>query len=143
MAELADASDLGSDGQPCRFESCYPHQTQKGRRKPTLLSLLQDNILEPALSLQSRLEQVCVGRTDKSALIPPQTAGYKSCYPYQVWRGGICRPSKLGLPVMPDHILTERTFHMERNKNTSHRSWECIQISRADTQRKIYRSFLR
>lgn len=26
MAELADASDLGSDGQPCRFKSCYPYQ---------------------------------------------------------------------------------------------------------------------
>ena len=26
MAELADALDLGSSGQPCRFNSCYPHQ---------------------------------------------------------------------------------------------------------------------
>ncbi len=27
MAELADALDLGSSGQPpCRFKSCYPHQ---------------------------------------------------------------------------------------------------------------------
>ena len=25
MAELADAPDLGSGGQPCRFDSCYPH----------------------------------------------------------------------------------------------------------------------
>jgi hypothetical protein len=25
MAELADAPDLGSGGQPCRFKSCYPH----------------------------------------------------------------------------------------------------------------------
>ena len=25
MAELADALDLGSSGQPCRFKSCYPH----------------------------------------------------------------------------------------------------------------------
>ena len=25
MAELADASDLGSGGRPCRFKSCYPH----------------------------------------------------------------------------------------------------------------------
>ena len=25
MAELADAPDLGSGGQLCRFESCYPH----------------------------------------------------------------------------------------------------------------------
>ena len=24
MAELADALDLGSSGQPCRFKSCYP-----------------------------------------------------------------------------------------------------------------------
>ncbi len=24
MAELADATDLGSVGQPCRFKSCYP-----------------------------------------------------------------------------------------------------------------------
>ena len=26
MVELADTMDLGSIGQPCRFESCYPHQ---------------------------------------------------------------------------------------------------------------------
>ena len=25
MAELADAPDLGSGGQPCRFDPCYPH----------------------------------------------------------------------------------------------------------------------
>ena len=25
MAELADATDLGSVGQPCRFKSCCPH----------------------------------------------------------------------------------------------------------------------
>lgn len=25
MAELADAPDLGSGGQPCRFDSCHPH----------------------------------------------------------------------------------------------------------------------
>ena len=24
MAELADAPDLGSGGQPCRFDSCHP-----------------------------------------------------------------------------------------------------------------------
>ena len=32
MAELADAPDLGSGGQPCRFNSCYPHHygTRKG-----------------------------------------------------------------------------------------------------------------
>ena len=28
MAELADALDLGSSGQPpCRFDSCYPHES--------------------------------------------------------------------------------------------------------------------
>ena len=26
MAELADALDLESNGRPCRFKSCYPHQ---------------------------------------------------------------------------------------------------------------------
>ena len=26
MAELADALDLGSSGQPCRFKSCYPQR---------------------------------------------------------------------------------------------------------------------
>ena len=26
MAELADAPDLGSGGQPCRFDPCYPYQ---------------------------------------------------------------------------------------------------------------------
>ena len=30
MAELADASDLESDGQPCRFKSCYLHQKAEG-----------------------------------------------------------------------------------------------------------------
>ena len=29
MAELADALDLGSSGQPCRFKSCWP-QTKTG-----------------------------------------------------------------------------------------------------------------
>ena len=33
MAELADAQDLGSCGRPCRFDSCYPHQTIEGRVK--------------------------------------------------------------------------------------------------------------
>ena len=28
MAKLADAPDLGSGGQPCRFESCRPHHWQ-------------------------------------------------------------------------------------------------------------------
>lgn len=27
MVELADTPDLGSGGQPCRFESCCPHHT--------------------------------------------------------------------------------------------------------------------
>ena len=26
MVELADTQDLGSCGQPCRFDPCYPHQ---------------------------------------------------------------------------------------------------------------------
>ena len=30
MAELADALDLESNGQPCRFDSCYPHQKMQG-----------------------------------------------------------------------------------------------------------------
>ena len=34
MAELADAQDLESCGQPCRFDSCYPHQK---RIKRTLM----------------------------------------------------------------------------------------------------------
>ena len=29
MAELADAPDLGSGGRPCRFDSCYPHDSYK------------------------------------------------------------------------------------------------------------------
>ena len=29
MAELADAPDLGSGGQPCGFESHYPYQTYR------------------------------------------------------------------------------------------------------------------
>ena len=28
MAKLADAHDSGSCGKPCRFKSCYPHQTK-------------------------------------------------------------------------------------------------------------------
>ena len=34
MAELADALDLGSSGQPCGFDSHYPYQ--KGRLKKIL-----------------------------------------------------------------------------------------------------------
>ena len=30
MAELADALDLGSSGQPCGFDSHYPPQIRKG-----------------------------------------------------------------------------------------------------------------
>ena len=26
MVELEDTQDLGSCGQPCRFDPCYPHQ---------------------------------------------------------------------------------------------------------------------
>jgi uncharacterized protein len=40
MAELADALDLGSNGQPCRFDSCYPHQTKKMHYKHVLLTQL-------------------------------------------------------------------------------------------------------
>lgn len=29
MAEMADASDLGSDGRPCGFNSHYPHHKEK------------------------------------------------------------------------------------------------------------------
>ena len=29
MAELADAPDVGSGGQPCRFDPCYPHQKKR------------------------------------------------------------------------------------------------------------------
>ena len=28
MAELADAPDLGSGSKECRFDPCYPHQTE-------------------------------------------------------------------------------------------------------------------
>ena len=31
MAELADAPDLGSGGQPCRFDPCYPHHKKRLR----------------------------------------------------------------------------------------------------------------
>ncbi len=31
MAELADAQDLESCGQPCRFNPCYPHQKDVAR----------------------------------------------------------------------------------------------------------------
>ena len=30
MVELADTMDLGSIGKPCRFKSCYLHQTNAG-----------------------------------------------------------------------------------------------------------------
>ncbi len=39
MAELADALDLGSSGQPCRFKSCYPQKNRWiGRSFPDLVS---------------------------------------------------------------------------------------------------------
>jgi hypothetical protein len=34
VVELADTLDLGSSGQPCRFDSCHPHQ-----KKDTLKSV--------------------------------------------------------------------------------------------------------
>ncbi len=37
MAELADAPDLGSGGQPCRFDSCYPHQSARWFVKAAVL----------------------------------------------------------------------------------------------------------
>ena len=33
MAELADAPDLGSGSEECRFKSCYPHQNRGVRPK--------------------------------------------------------------------------------------------------------------
>ena len=32
VAELADAPDLGSGGQPCRFKSCRPHHPKKTKK---------------------------------------------------------------------------------------------------------------
>ena len=48
MAELADALDLGSSGQPCRFEPCYPHaedklQTLKGQGLGLIYVLKSDD----------------------------------------------------------------------------------------------------
>ncbi len=43
MAKLADALDLGSNGQPCRFKSCYPHQKNG---KAFALPVLLVNIVE-------------------------------------------------------------------------------------------------
>ena len=34
MAELADALDLGSSGQPCRFKSCWPHSSSNHIQTP-------------------------------------------------------------------------------------------------------------
>ena len=33
VAELADATDLGSVGKPCRFKPCRPYQNQSTKRK--------------------------------------------------------------------------------------------------------------
>ena len=49
MAELADALDLGSSGQPCRFEPCYPHavdklQTLKGQGLGLIYVLKSEDI---------------------------------------------------------------------------------------------------
>ena len=44
MAELADALDLGSSPQGCRFNSCYPHQTKK-RLYSSLFFLFNHHIL--------------------------------------------------------------------------------------------------
>ena len=45
MAELADALDLGSSGQPCRFKSCYP-QRKDGMKACRLFLLLYYNCRE-------------------------------------------------------------------------------------------------
>ena len=60
MAELADALDLGSSGQPCGFESHYPYQ--KG--------LLQN---ENAIAVCTRLETGNENRSPGEAVNePPQ-----------------------------------------------------------------------
>ena len=61
MAELADALDLGSSGQPCGFESHYPYQ--KG--------LLQN---ENAIAVCTRLETDNENRSSREAVQfePPQ-----------------------------------------------------------------------
>ena len=38
MAELADAQVSGSCGRPCRFNSCYPHQTSQNGNKMLVLA---------------------------------------------------------------------------------------------------------
>ena len=44
VAELADAPDLGSGGQPCRFKSCRPHQTEDKGVACVLICLSRDSV---------------------------------------------------------------------------------------------------
>ena len=50
MAELADAPDLGSGPQGCRFDSCYPHVN---------CIRLDDDIRAGAFVLYEVLDEYC------------------------------------------------------------------------------------
>ena len=45
MAELADAPDLGSGGQPCRFKSCYPHNERERQVPLSFVMRITDTIV--------------------------------------------------------------------------------------------------
>ena len=51
MVELADTRDLGSRGRPCRFKSCYPHQTNKIRTRSSLWETGSDFVFSTEISI--------------------------------------------------------------------------------------------
>ena len=48
VAELADAQDLGSCVNSCRFKSCHPHQTKTVRNSVPFLFGLSNSLAETA-----------------------------------------------------------------------------------------------
>ena len=49
MAELADAPDLGSGGQPCRFKSCYPHNERERQMPLSFVMRITDTIMNTVI----------------------------------------------------------------------------------------------
>ena len=66
MAELADAPDSGSGGQPCRFNSCYSHQKEKTDNIGLFfLICMSKTELNGQVSATEKSSVICNGRRQK------------------------------------------------------------------------------
>ena len=64
MAELADALDLGSSGQPCRFKSCWPHTFLSGPGAAGWFAMKRTFLIE--LSVLTVIIIFCIFRSFRS-----------------------------------------------------------------------------